>query len=181
MNLIRTLLLASMASVMTGTPAAQRAPGSDVPTGEMSPAEIQLLVDAYALVQAQEMLELNDADYSRFAVRLKDLQRVRRQNQREHGALMQGLARLAGQRPPADEALVRDRLNALESHDARAAAAIKQTYSAIDQVITLVQQARFRVLEEQMERRRQQLLLRANLAHRPRTPTQPLLTPDRQD
>ena len=97
MILIRTLLVASLASVMTGTTVAQRASRPDVPTGEMSPAEIQRLVDAYALVQAQAMLELNNAEYARFAVRLKDLQEVRRQNQRERGALMQGLARLAGQ------------------------------------------------------------------------------------
>ena len=76
---------------------------------------------------------------------------------------------------------MRDRLNALESHDARAAAAIKQASQALDQVLTLVQQARFRVFEEQMERRRQQLLLRASQSQRPSTPNQPPLTPDRQD
>ena len=158
MREIRTLLLIWAASGLLAAVVAQGPTRSTTQTGDMTPTEIQQLVDAYALVQAQEILELSDAQYARFATQLKDLQALRRQGQRERGALMQGLARLARQRPAPDDALVRDRLDALEAHDARVATALGRAYEAIDQVLTLVQRARFRVFEEQMERRRLQLL-----------------------
>ena len=45
---------------------------------------------------------------------------------------------------------------------------------AVDQVLDLRQQARFRVFEEQMERRKVELLLRARQANRPRQQFQEL-------
>ena len=55
---------------------------------------------------------------------------------------------------PADEAQIRDRLNALQELDARSAADVKKVYEGIDQVLDIRQQAQFRVFEEVMERRK---------------------------
>ena len=62
-----------------GVPEA-RGPNRD--PGELSPAEVVGMLDAYALVQAQNALQLNDSQYGSFVGRLKTLQETRRKNQR---------------------------------------------------------------------------------------------------
>ena len=49
--------------------------------------------------------------------------------------------------------------------DARSAADIKKAYDAIDQILDLRQQAKFRVFEENMERRKLELVTRARQAN----------------
>ena len=49
-----------------------------VPTGEL----VKML-DAYAVLQAQNALSLTDAQYGQFVTRLRQLQETRRRNQRE--------------------------------------------------------------------------------------------------
>ena len=53
------------------------APASRAP-GDLSPAEVVGMLDAYALVQAQDSLQLNDSQYGTFVGRLKSLQEIRR-------------------------------------------------------------------------------------------------------
>jgi len=62
------------------------------------------------------------------------------------------------------EADLRDRLKALQDLDARSAGELQKGYESIDQVLDVRQQARFRVFEEQMERRKLELLMRARNA-----------------
>jgi hypothetical protein len=45
---------------------------------------------------------------------------------------------------------------------------VKKAYDAIDQVLDVRQQAKFRVFEELMERRKLELVTRARQANRPR-------------
>jgi hypothetical protein len=61
----------------------------------------------------------------------------------------------------ADEAVLKERLNTLQELDARNAAELRKAYTAMDDVLDVRQQARFRVFEEQIERRKLELLLRA--------------------
>lgn len=140
----------------------QMAPGAD-----LSPVEIQRLFDAYTVVQAQEMLNLDDGRYGQFVARLKTLQEVRRRNQQERQRRLQELTRLTNRQAAiADEATIRERLTALQDHDVRAAADLRKAYDAVDQVLDIRQQARFRVFEDQMERRKFQLLMRARQVNR---------------
>jgi hypothetical protein len=60
-----------------------------------------------------------------------------------------------------DEAAVRERLRALREHDERSAAEIRTAYDALDEILDFRQQARFRVFEETIERRKLDLLVRA--------------------
>ena len=73
------------------------------------------------------------------------------------------LRQLAGpQAPePADEAAIKARLKALRDHDTRAADQIRRAYDALDEVLDARQQARFRMFEEAIERRKLDLLVRA--------------------
>lgn len=145
---------------------AQQAPGVVEDPG-VTPAEIQRMFDAYALVQAQDQLRLSDDQYSRFLVRFKSLQDIRRRSLQEHTRLIAELRRLVTQ-GQADETQLKDRMQELQDVDSRAVADVKKAYDGIDQVLDVRQQATFRVFEEQMERRKLELITRARQANRPR-------------
>jgi hypothetical protein len=137
-------------------------PGS----GAVSPAEIQRLFDAYALVQAQAQLKLSDDQYPPFLARYKALQDLRRRSQNERGRIIQDLRRLSMDEAKSDEGQIRDRIKALQELDVQAAADVRKAYDAVDQVLDLRQQAKFRVFEEQMERRKIDLVTRARQNNR---------------
>jgi hypothetical protein len=59
-------------------------------------------------------------------------------------------------------------MKALQDLDARTQADIRKAYDAVDQVLSTEQQAKFRVFEENMERRKLELVARARQANRPR-------------
>ncbi len=132
----------------------------------VTPAEVQRMFDAYALMQAQEQLKIDDEQFTRFLSRFKALQDVRRQTQQERARLVTELRRLVNA-PETDEAQLKDRLNALQELEMRAAADVKKAYDAINQVLDIRQQAKFRVFEENMERRKLELVMRARQANRP--------------
>jgi hypothetical protein len=149
---------------------AQQAPGvpavaAAVDDPAVTPNEIQRMFDAYALVQAQDQLRLNDDQYSRFLVRFKSLQEVRRRSLQDHTRLVGELRRLLMQGQP-DDAQLKDRMQALQDVDSRVVAEVKKAYDALDQVLDVKQQAHLRVFEEQMERRKIELITRARQANR---------------
>jgi len=131
--------------------------------GELAPGEVVAMLDAYALVQAQDTLQLNDSQYGPFVGRLKKLQETRRKNQQARNQIVQELRRLAGPQAtdPIDEATIRERLKALRELDDRSTADLRRAYDAVDEVLDARQQARFRIFEEMIERRKLDLLMRA--------------------
>jgi hypothetical protein len=175
------LALALILAASTAAPilARQQQPAPVEPTpGGLSPGELQRLFDALTLVQAQDALSLADDKYGQFATRLKTLQETRRRNQQGRMRILQELGRLAGdreQRGGGDDATIRERLKALAEHEQRAGEDLRNAYAALDQVLDLRQQARFRVFEERMERRKFELLMRAQgkRANQPRRRTDP--------
>jgi Spy/CpxP family protein refolding chaperone len=131
----------------------------------VSPAEVQKMFDAYALMQAQDQLKIADEQFARFLTRYKALQDVRRKAVQEHARLIMELRRLLNA-PPVDEAQLKERMAALQDLEGRSAADIKKAYEAVDQVLEVPQQAKFRVFEELMERRKLELVTRARQANR---------------
>jgi hypothetical protein len=129
----------------------------------LSANELVNMLDAYALVQAQQALTLNDSQYMQFVTRLKRLQEMRRRNQRDRNQILRELNNLAGPQAsgPIDENAIRDRLKALREHDDRAATDLRKAYDTLDEVLDIRQQARFRIFEEMIERRKLDLLVRA--------------------
>lgn len=146
---------------------AQQSPPPGGDDAAVTPAEIQRMFDAYALVQAQDQLRLNDEQYSRLLVPFRSLQDVRRRALQEHTRLVAELRRLLMQ-GQVDEGQLKDRMQQLQDVDARAVNDVKRAYDAIDQVLDVKQQAGFRVFEEQMERRKIELITRARQANRPK-------------
>ena len=125
----------------------------------VTPNELVNMLDTYAIVQAQEALQLADAAYGEFAARLKRLQQVRRKNNQARNLILQDLRRLA-QDASEDEGALRGRLKALQDHESRAAEELRRAYDRLDEVLDARQQARFRLLEERLERQKLDLLLR---------------------
>ncbi len=168
MKIIRTLTLALAAVFVSGglalaqppaEPPARGRPGN--PAG-LSPVEVLNMLDAYALVQAESALELKDSQYGEFVTRLKKLQETRRRNQQARNRQIQELRRMTQpQAKPQDEGVIAERLKALKEHDTRAAAELGRAYDALDEVLDVRQQARFRAFEENLERRKIDLLMRA--------------------
>ena len=141
------------------------APGSAAEDA-VTPAEIQRLFDAYVMMQAQQTLQLSDEQFPRFLARVKVLQEARRRGQMQRGRILQEIRKLL-QTPGQDDAL-RTQLKTLNELDARVETEVRQALDGVDQVLDLRQQARFRLFEEQMERRKVDLLMRARQANRPK-------------
>lgn len=123
--------------------------------------ELVRMLDTYAIVQAQEALQLSEAQYTQFVARLKRLQETRRATTQRRNRILRQLRLMTLPKAAANENAVRDQLKALEAHDLAAADQMRKAYMAVDEVLDTRQQARFRVFEEQMERKKLDLLMRA--------------------
>jgi len=128
----------------------------------MTANEVVNMLDAYAVVQAQEALQLSETQYGPFVTRLKKLHDARRRGQQGRNRILRELRQLAGpQATQVDENALRNSLKALRELDARAAEETAKAYDAVDEVLDLRQQARFRLFEERLEARKIDLLMRA--------------------
>lgn len=149
-----------------GQRAGQRgtAPGADV---GVTPAEIQQMFDAYFLVQAQEALQLRDDQYPQFLTRLRALQAIRRRAENQRRQNVNQIRRmLQAADGRVDENALKDRLKALHDLETSGAAEVRQARDSVDEVLDVRQQARFRVLEEEMERRQMELVMRTRQVNR---------------
>ena len=79
--------------------------------------------------------------------------------------LLNQLGRLARDAAP-DEAALRDHLRTLDEHDASSAIEVRTASDAVSALLTPLQQARFRILEAQLERRKLDLMTRARQGNR---------------
>ncbi len=164
------------AAAQAGPPdRARRQEGPRNPEGlpGIAPAEIQRMLDGYELMQAQQMLQLEDEQFPKFLPRLRALQDARRRAQMQRIRLIRELRRMTQSRSTADEARIKDSLKTLDDLDARSAVEIRQAREALDQVLDLYQQARFRLFEAMMEQRKVELVMRARQANRQNRPQNP--------
>ena len=160
---VRGLAALALLALWSGAALAQ-APSSPGPDpADLRPGEIQRLFDAYLVMEAQQALGLSDAQYPAFLTRLRALQDVRRKHQVARAALLGELQRMTAPRAarPAGDGPIRERLAALHELELRQAADHRQAYTDLDALLAPQQQARFRVFEDQIERRKLELMLRA--------------------
>ena len=138
---------------------------------QVRPAELAAMLDAYTVVQAQNALQLTDAQYGPFVTRLRKLQENRRRNNQIRNRLLQELRTMAAPNGNADENEMREKLRALREHNQQSAAALQRDSEAVDEVLDVRQQVRFRLLEERLERQKLDLLMRSR--RRATSPTPP--------
>ncbi len=164
-------ILAVLGLVLAGGTGLARAQGEPDPT--VSPAEIQRLFDSYALVQAQQFLNINDEQYTKFLPRFMALQNARRQGLMQHTRMLNELRRLLMPGEGASDDQLKTAMKQLQDIDDRNAVEIRKAQEAVDQTLDTRQQARFRMFEEQMERRKLELVTRARQANRANNPNRP--------
>lgn len=160
----KVILIIALVACATPVFAQQDAPPrANRPRPEgLTPADVADMLDAYALVQAENHLQLREGQFADFVTRLKTVQQTRRRNLQARNRLLRDLQMLVGpQRGEADEGSVREKLKALREHDERAAAELRRVYDSLDEILDARQQARFRLFEDVLERRKLDLLMRA--------------------
>lgn len=156
--------------LVAGTASAQgRLPRRNGPLAQegVSPGEVQRLFDAYVVMQAQQELQLSDEQYPKFLARVKALQTARQKGLADRARIIQDLRRLESA-PSLDDAQARTQLRALADVDARIVTEVRDAMSGVDEVLDTRQRIRFRIFEEQMERRKVDLLMRARQSNRAR-------------
>lgn len=165
MNRLRSALVILAVLLAAARPsfAQGQAPAAPADPADLRPAEIQRLFDAYFVMEAQQTLGLTDQQYAPFLTRLKALQETRRRHLASRAALLVDLARMTAPRAArsADDAALKAQLTALQELESRSAAELRKAYGELDALLDPRQQARFRVFEDQLERRKLELMLRA--------------------
>jgi hypothetical protein len=157
-TLVALVLLALPPAASAQRAQRRSAPADD--NGPITPGEVQRMFDAWTVVQAQDALNLPDAQYGKFVAKLKALQDTRRRHQQARTQLLGDLRRTLNGASSAD-AILREKLKALGDEDDRAAADIRKAADDLDAVLDVQQQARFRLFEERMETRKLELLIKA--------------------
>src|SRR5437773_6085385 len=125
MNTLKMVMLVAAAAVAVvfgggSTFVRAQSPQPQAQTPAVTPAEIQRMFEAVALVRAQEALKLSDERYLPFLAKYKALQDVRRRTLQERTRLLRELNRLTN--PDAgngDETQLKERLKALQDLDTR--------------------------------------------------------------
>jgi len=123
-------------------------------------AEAFRLVDAYVVSNLQESLGLTDDQFAKAIPLVKKLQTERRGYYVERMRKVREMRRLLRQ-GGATEAQVVDLLHQLKALDAEGPAQAQKNLEALDALLTPIQQAKFRVLELEVEQRMRDLMSRA--------------------
>lgn len=167
------IALAVPVASLAGPQQGQRATQSPPPAPAVSPqlqdsdqpitaGQIQRLFEAFTALQAQQRLQLSDAQYFKFMPRLQVLQETRRKHQQAHQKILNDLRKLTNPETGSnDEAAIAERLKALKEEDAAAAADLSKAYDGVDETLDMRQQARFRIFEDNIEQQKLELLMRA--------------------
>src|SRR3954452_11753192 len=132
------LALVSTASLAAAQPPQGPPPGAPPgppggPEAAINAGQIQRWFEAFTVLQAQEALQLSEAQYGRFVTRLKSLQDTRRKHQLARNQILAVLRKQTNpQTGASDEAVLSDRLKAFREEDDRAAAELKKAYEGVD-------------------------------------------------
>jgi len=132
-------------------------------------AEAFKMVDAYVMSNLQESLGLSDEQFAKAIPLVTKLQTERREYYFERTRKMREMRRLLRQ-GGATEAQVLELLGQVKALDADGPARARRDLEALDAVLTPLQQAKFRVLELEVEQRMRELVRRARPREGERAP-----------
>jgi len=127
----------------------------------MTAAEVERLFDDFVLQRARVMLQLAPRQVVPFGNRFNALQALKRRGQRSRQQLLTELNQIWRGPEPADDATLTAKLKALDDLSAQADQEVRAAYARLDEILSVRQRAGFRVLEQNMERRKLDLLAQA--------------------
>ena len=169
--MISRLLLTLVLALGAGGAARARAQEDSPPrAGRPARDEAFKMVDAYVVSNLQESLGLDDEQFAKAVPLVKRLQGERRAYFLDRTRTVREMRRLLHQ-GGATEAQVLDLLNRLKALDADGPAQARKNLDALDALLTPVQQAKYRVLEVEVEQRMRELMNRARPRQAPRRGT----------
>jgi hypothetical protein len=125
------------------------------------------MVDAYLVSNLQEGLGLSDEQFAKAIPLVKKVQAERRQYLLERTRTVREMRRLLRQ-GGATEAQLLDLLKQLNALDAEGPSRTRTNVAALDAVLTPLQQAKYRILEADVEQRMRELMNRARPRGAPR-------------
>ena len=146
-----------------GVPGARQGGGGRgvAPRDGLTPREIQAQFDAYFIGQAESVLQITDDQYAPFVRRVRTLQGVRRESRVQRNRMLAQLGQMLRQRDSIDDARLAAATKAIDDHARNTALDVQKAFAAIDEVLTPWQRARFRVLEDQLEQKMLEMVIRA--------------------
>jgi hypothetical protein len=150
-----TLALALCASSALGQ--------QDPPAGRPAREEAFRMVDAYVVSNLQESLELSDEQFAKAIPLVKKLQRERREYLLERARLLREMRKLLRQGGAVEPQLL-ELLKQAKQLDAEGPERTQRNLAALDALLSPIQQAKYRVLEGEVERRMRELMNRARAA-----------------
>ncbi len=130
--------------------------------------EVLDILDGWESQQADKAVQISDAQYGTFMLRLKKLQLLRRTHQNQRQRLVNQLRQMANPPAaqdgtagaPADDAAIEAQTKKLDEFDRTALQELQAAFASIDEVLNVRQRAKFRLLEERAEQEKLSILIR---------------------
>ena len=142
---------------LSGAPLVALATVQDSRAPSRSQRDIQGLMDAYVISKMQDVLELDDDQFARMVVAQKKLQEHRRDYQRKRRESMRELQRLVRSVDSEDEEIA-GLVAKLDAMKADLETTVREDYRKIDEILSVRQRGKYRLLEVMLERRLQELM-----------------------
>jgi len=132
-------------------------------TPNMNQQQLQTWIDTYALVQANQDLQLTADQYPTFVAKLTTVQNIKRRHQMEKRRILGELNRLVqGSGESGRDEAILAQVKAMDDLSQRAGAELQKAYQDLDSTLTPWQRGRYRMFEEMLERRKVDLLSKIN-------------------
>jgi hypothetical protein len=124
----------------------------------MTAQQLQDYIDVAAVIQAKRDLQLTDDQEPNFIARLGKLQSIRRRTQMQRNRLFREMAQMVQGPGPFKDDVVTEKLKEIDELNQRSAQELRQAQLDVDGVLAPWQRAKFRLLEERLERQKLELL-----------------------
>jgi Spy/CpxP family protein refolding chaperone len=133
--------------------------------------DVEGLMEAYVISKLQEALELSDQQFAEMVVAQKKMSEHRRNFRREREKVLEQLRRLLGSPDGRDDEIA-PLLKRLDDLQEELNSQQRGDYEAIDKILDVRQRARYRLLEQEIQGRFQQMVREIRRRQNPRPPRQ---------